>query len=165
MLCHSSLVQSLVWLLLQFFYQAILPVDLEEDVAFAAFSGEDLIFLSTSTASPGGPNLLDLEVGFSHEAGFYGDVIELLLNFDEPALGDVEIRYTLTGDEPGSTDALFTSSVLVDNRSTEENLLTNIPCTPNFVDRDGENYYPAWTPLQEKVGKGRGIRAAASLAG
>jgi hypothetical protein len=145
--------------------QHILPVDLEEDIAFAAFPDENHTFLSTAIASPGRANLLDLEVGFSHEAGFYENVIALSLNFSKPALGDVEIRYTLMGDEPSSTDALFTNSILIDNRSQEENLLADIPCTPDFADWDGENHYPAWAPPEEKIAKGRVIRAAAFLAG
>ena len=145
--------------------QHIPPVDLDEDIAFAAFPDENHTFLITSIASPGGPNLLDLEVGFSHKAGFYENAIALSLNFDRSALVDLEIRYTLTGDEPSSTDALYVNSILVDNRSQEENLLANIPCTPDFADWDGENYYPAWAPPAKKVAKGNVIRAAAFLAG
>ncbi len=143
--------------------QHIPPIDLDEDIAFAAFPDENSTFLITSIPSPGGSNLLDLEVSFSHEAGFYENAIALSLNFDNLALADVEIRYTLTGDEPSSTDSLYVNNILADNRSQEENLLANIPCTPDFA--DGDNSYPVWAPPVKKVAKGNVIRAAAFLAG
>lgn len=143
--------------------QHIPPIDLDEDIAFAAFPDENNTFLSTSIPSPSSSNLLDMEVSFSHEAGFYKNAIALSLNFDNPTLADVEIRYTLTGDEPRSTDALYVNKILVNNRSQEENILANIPSTPDFSDDD--NSYPVWTPPVKKIAKGNVIRAAAFLAG
>lgn len=145
--------------------QQIPPVVLDEDIAFAAFPDDDHTFLKTSFASPGGPNLLDLEVQFSHDAGFYENPFELSINFDNSVLSNLEIRYTLTGEEPTSTDDLFINSIFVDYRSQEENLLANIPCTPDFADWKGENYYTEWAPPSEKIAKGNVFRAAAFLAG
>ncbi|MEO0725076.1 MAG: CotH kinase family protein [Bacteroidota bacterium] len=145
--------------------QHIAPVELDEDIAYAAFPDENRTFLATAIASPGGPNLLDQEVGFSQEAGFYEQELTLSLSFDEPALGHLEIRYTLSGDEPSSTDALFTNGITVKNRSQEENRLANIPSTPDFSDWNGEGYYPAWVPMAEKLAKGSVVKAAVFLAG
>jgi len=143
--------------------QHIPPIELDEDISFAAFPDENNTFLTTSIPSPGSSNLLDLEVDFSHEAGFYENEFALTLNFDNTAFTDVEIRYTLTGEEPSSSDALYEDKILADNRTEEENVLANISCTPVFA--EGENSYPVWTPPKKKIAKGNVIRAAAFLAG
>ncbi|MEL7220673.1 MAG: CotH kinase family protein [Bacteroidota bacterium] len=145
--------------------QHILPVALETDLAYAALPGDSQTFLITSLATPGESNMLDIEVHFSHEAGFYENAIELSLDIDDPAFEQVEIRYTLNGDDPDMDAAIYNNSILVDDRTAEENILANIPCTPDFTDWNGEAHYPEWTPPQEKLAKGSVLRVAAFVDG
>lgn len=144
--------------------QYLPPIALDEDIAFAAFlNNGQTVFLNTDLATPGKANLLDAGVDFSVPAGFYSDSIDVVLSFDSPLLTELQIRYTLDGSEPTSDDFLVENKLVIKDRSEEDNILANIPSTPNFSNWEGENYYPAWKAPSDKLAKANVIRAAAFL--
>lgn len=66
---------------------------------------------------------------FSHSAGYYVDSI--ILNISSPMSG-VQIRYTLNGEEPNSSSNLYTSPLILKNRSHLKNSISTIPTNPSF---------------------------------
>ncbi|MBA4241716.1 MAG: hypothetical protein C0448_13400 [Sphingobacteriaceae bacterium] len=66
---------------------------------------------------------------FSHSAGYYVDSI--ILNISSPISG-VQIRYTLNGEEPNPSSNLYTSSLILKNKSHLKNSISTIPTNPSF---------------------------------
>jgi len=66
---------------------------------------------------------------FSHSAGYYADSI--ILNISSPISG-VQIRYTLNGEEPNQNSNLYTSPLILKNRSHLKNSISTIPTNPSF---------------------------------
>lgn len=66
---------------------------------------------------------------FSHSAGYYVDSI--ILNISSPISG-VQIRYTLNGEEPNPSSNLYTSPLILKNKSHLKNSISTIPTNPSF---------------------------------
>lgn len=61
---------------------------------------------------------------FSHEPGFYTDEFELSISHPQER---VTIYYTLDGSEPTTSSSVYSSPILITNRSNEPNRLSTIP--------------------------------------
>lgn len=86
-------------------------------------------------------------IWFSHESGFYDDVIDLEILCDDP---DALIYYTLDGTEPNLDSVILDGALTLENRSEEENDLASLV---GF----SRNQYKT----EVKVTKGHVIRAMA----
>ena len=114
------------------------------------------VFFDEST--PGAPNsssepilgLLEPPV-FSHSPGFY--TADFKLTISHP-YDDVKLYYTLDGTEPTTSSAIYNSPIVINDRSSEPNRLSNIPT--NFI--DGSRGFRAPSSL---IPKGTVIRVKA----
>lgn len=66
---------------------------------------------------------------FSQTAGYYSD--SLILTITTPISG-AQIRYTLNGEEPTQTSSLYTSPLILKNKSHSKNSISTIPTNPSF---------------------------------
>jgi hypothetical protein len=83
---------------------------------------------------------------FSQAGGLYTDPVSLSVVVTDTST----IRFTLDGSEPVSTSVVYTQPLLLVNRSSEPNAISNITTT-------GPGY---WTPPDGNVFKGTVVRAA-----
>lgn len=93
------------------------------------------------------------EISFSLPAGYYDDTVFLELETEEK---EAEIYYTLDGSVPDTDSYLYTGEELpIYNRTEEENLYTNIWCTPVDFERGSECVYGSGQQYKATVIKAR----------
>ena len=132
----------------------ISPTPVPTDISYGRYpdGGDNLMFFKEPT--PGSENTTAqyhgiLEpVTFSKSPGFYADTIWLELSHPHP---DVDIYYTLDGSIPDKNAILYTSPIMITDRSGEDNHSSIIPT--NFI-----SGYRGWTEPDGKVAKATTIR-------
>lgn len=133
------------------------PTIIPKNISFGRYpDGEDdLWFFSEPT--PGSENssvpyrgVLE-PVILSRSPGFYSDTIWLELSHNDP---EVDIYYTLDGSIPDTNSILYSSSIIITDRSDEENRHSMIPT--NFI-----TGFRGWKEPDGKISKSTIIRARA----
>lgn len=100
--------------------------------------------------------VLEAQVDFDKQSGFYDDSISLELSCEDSSL---KIYYTTDGSVPTTDDIPYEGVLTLDNRSSEENVLANMHDTTNIGFTPGytlDEFFPVG-----KVDKANIIRAAA----
>ena len=104
--------------------------------------------------TPGAPNITEgatewLSIpSLSHEGGFYPETFDLVLEHPDP---EVEIRYTLNGDEPTSESLLYGQPLSIRSRAGTPNHLSAIPTAPGWQLPAGE-VFKGW-PIRARAFK------------
>ncbi|MCH8567459.1 MAG: CotH kinase family protein [Balneolales bacterium] len=93
---------------------------------------------------------------FSHESGFYEAPLEISLSHAYP---HAQIYLTFDGSIPNSESELYTETLLLEDRSAEPDVLTQIPT--NNLDES----FRAWFPPASPVRKAVVVRAVAKING
>ncbi len=104
---------------------------------------------------------------FSFPAGFYSDSV--IININSPDAG-VTIRYTLDGSTPKITSAIFSTPLVMKDRTPQLNRFSNIPTNPGFnYPKPGYDVSRAdsrgWLPPYGTVFKGTVLKALCFKAG
>lgn len=106
------------------------PIAIPTDISFGRrpdAAGEWFFF---SEPTPGEPNLtqgyqnLLQEPEFSHEAGFYTDGFDLVLDHPDP---DVIIYYTLDGSRPTDSSMVYTGRIEIEDRTGQTSTTPTMP--------------------------------------
>lgn len=118
----------------------------------AAPQGNDSVAEAPSAEMVGSENAVEIqqteELAFSHQSGFYDEDITLeMVSRDVNA----KIYYTTDGSEPDETDTLYESPIVLTNRSSAPNILSEATGTSA-----GGDYIP-----RKRVDKANVIRAVA----
>ncbi len=80
----------------------------------------------------------------SSAGGFYKDAFNIILTCSNP---DIKIYYTIDGSEPSLLSALYSKSIIIKDRTSERNVLSETPSSPR------------WKPPIDNVFKGTVLRA------
>jgi len=96
----------------------------------------------------------------SHESGFYTSNIFVTIS---PAVPGAQIRYTIDGSTPTNSSTLYSSALLMTNRTSQPNGISMIPT--NDLDPNDMVYREGWKPPQGQVAKANIIRARSFFAG
>ena len=67
------------------------------------------------------------EIIFSASSGFYSNDFELEIS----SPSNSQIRYTLDGNDPTAQSAIFTTPILVEERNSTPNSISEIPTNPS----------------------------------
>ncbi len=123
--------------------QVVPPVALKTDQSYAAFpDGSSTFFVSTS-ATPFSPNLISPLISFSPKGGFFDNPVHLEMTSLYDDLHS-EIRYTTDGSLPTAQSPLVDGQILIEDRSSQPDVLSQIPTTPDYSDWTAEPTYPGW---------------------
>ncbi|KAA3624152.1 MAG: T9SS C-terminal target domain-containing protein [Bacteroidetes bacterium] len=146
------------------FVQELNIIALPGDYSFCAFPVGSSEFFISSSPTPGNANEISPFIHFSHDGGFFDQPfhLEIISDFNNETY---EVRYSLNGDVPTMESPLYTEEILIQDRSGEPNLLSDIPCTPDYSDWTEEPTYPGWHAPDKKVAKGTVVRAALFMEG
>lgn len=127
-------------------------VNLSDDEAFCRVPDGSANWIVTSAASPNATNNYSNQLVFSHQEGFYSTSFLLSIN---SVLGDT-IYYTLNGDIPTENSNPFIASLLIQDRSANPNIISEIPTSPE----QSLISYKAWETPKETIDKATVLRCA-----
>jgi len=96
----------------------------------------------------------------SHESGFYTSDFFVTIS---PAISGAQIRYTTDGSVPTMASTLYSSALLMTNRTSQPNGVSMIPT--NELNPNDLVYREGWKPPQGQVAKANIIRARSFFAG
>ncbi len=128
------------------------PVELKADQAYARIPNGSDQWLKTDIPSPGSVNFLDNQLFFSHDSGFYEDVITLNITSNEPH----KIYYTTDGSLPSINSLRLEQPIHLENKNNEPNFFSTISTTP----KQELISYTAWHNPVKKVDKAHILRFA-----
>jgi len=128
------------------------PVELSSDQSYCRVPDGSANWIVSDTPSPNATNNFSNQLIFSHQEGFYSASFLLSIN---SLLGD-SIYYTLNGDIPTESSNLFCDSILIRDRSTDPNIISEIPTTPE----QSLISYKAWESPKDTIDKATILRCA-----
>ena len=128
------------------------PVELSSDQSYCRVPDGSTNWIVSNTPSPNATNNYSNQLIFSHQEGFYSTCFLLSIN---SVLGDT-VYYTLNGDIPTENSNVFCDSLLIQDKSTDPNIISEIPTTPeqNLIS------YKAWESPRETIDKATILRCA-----
>lgn len=109
-------------------YSFIAIPQLNINQAYGRFPDGGELVIEMDIASPGASNYMGNSISLSHDAGFYDDEFELFV-FSKNLLDTV--FYTLDGSLPTQESSYINSSLQIDDRSSDPNMVSMIPTTPS----------------------------------
>ena len=125
-------------------------VPLDENQSFGRYPDGAELLAKLQSPTPNSPNdsiyLLFSSLSFSHTSGWYENSINLSI---VPSHSGAQIYYTLDGAEPTTDDLLYTTALVLNDASEEDNIISEIPTSEE------------WERPQGKVSKGHLIKSAA----
>lgn len=129
-----------------------LSVSLSADQSYGRVPDGSNNWIVINTPSPKESNNSSNQLIFSHQEGFYTEPFTLELS---SALSDT-IYYTLNGDIPTENSSFFKDSLVINNRSSEPNIVSEHRTTPeqNLIS------FKAWESPKELIDKATILRCA-----
>jgi hypothetical protein len=160
----SSAGEDIIFSSNEFLVQHIPPVTLGSNQSYSSIPDGSQNFFTGNQSTPGASNTLGVKVNFSEASGFYEQGFHLELSPDL-FFDNIELRYTKNGDNPDTSSSVFEQSILIEDRTEEENTLSQIPTTPDYSNWTEEPTYPGWANPENPQAKGTVIKAAAFIDG
>lgn len=125
-------------------------VNLSDDESYGRIPDGDISCVVINTPTPNSSNSNSNTLLFSHQEGFYTTSFSLTIN---SLLADT-IYYSLNGDIPTEDSNILTNSIVINNKNSHPNILSEIPTTPaqNLIS------YKAWETPSEIINKATVLR-------
>ncbi len=127
-------------------------IALSDDESYCRIPDGDENWIVTNVSTPNSSNNYSNELVFSNQEGFYSSSFSLSIN---STTGDT-IYYTLNGNIPTPNSNYFTAPLLIEDKSAEPNVFSEIPTTPE----QELIYCKAWESPGHPIDKATILRCA-----